>query len=112
MLGLSTTRRSLNLLALRYNDQTTECMVCFICGQIRTTCAGYPPVDLGSSSSSPAPANVEIRYWKEAAFQDVEKEFPGTLLNNCGFDLWQKRYVDRNLESSKAYPWRGQKVFG
>ena len=66
LLGLSTTRRSLNLLALRYNDSTTQCLACFICGQLRTTCAGYPPVDLGSGSASPAAGNVEIHYWKEA----------------------------------------------
>eukprot|EP00959_Pyramimonas_sp_CCMP1952_P039768 831858-Pyramimonas_sp.AAC.1 len=46
MLGLSTTRRSLNLLALRRNDETTRCLACLICGQLRTTCAGCPPVDL------------------------------------------------------------------
>ena len=50
MLGLSTNRRSLNLLALRYNDQTTQCLACLICGQIRTTCAGYPRVDLEEST--------------------------------------------------------------
>ena len=35
LLGLSTTRRSLNLLALRYNNKTTQCLACFICGQLR-----------------------------------------------------------------------------
>ena len=110
MLGLSTTRRSLNLLALRYNDETTKCLACFICGQLRTTCAGFPPVDLESSSNSLASGNVEVLYWKEVAFQDVEKKAPGTLLNNCGFHFWQKRYVDRDRETSKAYPWKGQKV--
>ena len=63
---------------------------------------GYPPVVLESSSSSPVPANVEIRYWKEAAFQAVETQLPGTLLNNCGFDLSQNRYGVRNLETRKA----------
>ena len=53
---------------------------------------------------------TRIRYWKEADFQEVEKQLPGTLVNNCGFDLWQKRYVDRDLETSKAYPWKGQKI--
>ena len=110
LLGLSTTRRSLNLLAQRYSDETTECLACFICGQLHTTCSGYPTVDLQSSSSVPAPANVEIRYWKESDFQEVERQFPGTLLNNCGFDLWQKRYVDRDEETSTAYPWKGQKI--
>ena len=54
--------------------------------------------------------NVEIRYWKEEDFQKVEKYCPGTLLNNCGFDLWQKRYVDRDLKSSNTYPWKGRKL--
>jgi hypothetical protein len=91
MLGLSTTSRCLNLLALRYNDQTTRCLVCFICGQLRTTCGGYPPVDLKSSGSCDVLSSQPIGYWKEAAFQKLEKQFPGTLLNNCGFDLWQKK---------------------
>ena len=41
-LGLSTTRRALNVLALRYNDDKIQCLACFICAQLRTTCAGYP----------------------------------------------------------------------
>ena len=40
----------------------------------------------------------------------MERQFPGTLLNNCGFDLWQKWYVDRDEETSTAYPWKGQKI--
>ena len=38
--GLSTTRRSLNLLAQRYNDETTQCLCCFICARLRATCKG------------------------------------------------------------------------
>ena len=110
MLGLSTTRRSLNLLALRYNDETIACLACFICGQLRTTCAGYPTENLQSSSIAPTPGHVEIEFQTEARFQEVERLFPGTLLNNCGFDLWSKRYVDRNLKSSTAFPWRGHNV--
>ena len=63
MLGLSTTRRYLNLLALRHNDGTKQCLACFIrCGQLRATCAGHPRVDLEVNTRSAAPANVEIRY--------------------------------------------------
>ena len=42
--GLSTTRRSLDLLAVRYNDKTIKCLCCFICAQLRTTCSGYAHV--------------------------------------------------------------------
>ena len=45
-LGLSTTRRSLSLLCSRYNDEKIQRLACFICGQLRTTCEGYPAVDL------------------------------------------------------------------
>ena len=37
--GLSTTRRALNFLALRYNDDAIQCSARFICPQLRTTCA-------------------------------------------------------------------------
>ena len=37
LVGLSTTRICLNLLALRYNDTTTKCLACFICRQLRTS---------------------------------------------------------------------------
>ena len=30
-LGLSTTRRALNQLALRYNDEKIQCLTCFVC---------------------------------------------------------------------------------
>ena len=94
LVGLSTTRRCLNLLALRYNDTTTKCLACFICGQLRTTCGGYPQVDLQSKERCDTPSNEPIGYWKEAALQDLEKQFPGTLLNNCGFDLWEKKICE------------------
>ena len=45
-LGLSVTRRSLNLLCKRFNDKTATWLCCFVCGQLRTTCESYPPVDL------------------------------------------------------------------
>ena len=110
LLGLSTTRRSLNLLALRYNDETIKCLACFVCGQLRTTCVGYPPVNLTSSSSTPAPVRPEIEDWSEAALQEVERKYPGTLLNNCGFDLWKARYVDRFPKGREGYPWNGNEI--
>ena len=89
--GLSTTRRSLNLLAQRYNDETTQCLCCFICAQLRTTCKGYPVVDLEKMDVH-SPAHEEIRYYSQSDFCSVEKKCHGTLLNNCGYVLWNKRY--------------------
>ena len=40
----------------------------------------------------------------------MEKEFPGTLLNNCGFDLWRQRYVDRNKKTDPTYPWTDKQL--
>ena len=33
LLGLSVTRRSLNLTATRYSDEKTQCLTCVICAQ-------------------------------------------------------------------------------
>ena len=49
-LGMNTTRRALNLLCQRFSDKRIKCVSCFICGQLRTTCEGYPCVDLTVSA--------------------------------------------------------------
>ena len=33
------------------------------------------------------------------------KKVPRTLLNDCGYELWRRRYVDRSIQSSSRYPW-------
>ena len=60
LLGLSTTRRALNLFCDRYNDDKIKCMPCFICGQLRTTCEGYTSVNLGvpAEESKEMPRNA------------------------------------------------------
>ena len=40
----------------------------------------------------------------------MEETFPGTLLNNCGFDLWQERYVKSSHKTSEGYPWNGREL--
>ena len=93
LLGLSVTRRSLNILAKRYNDEQIQCLTCFICAQQRTTCAGYPVVDLTNDQANQSlPCHAEIRYYTQADFSAVETDFPGTLLNNCSYELWKRRY--------------------
>ena len=62
-IGLSTTRRALNILCQRYNDENIQCLACFVCGQLRTTCAGYPSVDLNTSVESEKRYNSEVN-WK------------------------------------------------
>ena len=45
-IGLSTTRRALNVLCRRYNDDRIHCLACFVRDQLRTTCCGYVAIDL------------------------------------------------------------------
>ena len=40
-IGLSTTRRALNQLCVRYNDRKIKCLTCFICCQMRVTVEGH-----------------------------------------------------------------------
>ena len=67
-------------------------------------------MDLESDSQFRGDGNVEIADWSEAALQEIEMKSPGTLLNNCGFDLWHKRYVKRNDKKDKAFSWGGHEL--
>jgi hypothetical protein len=58
-LGLSTTRRALKSLCCRFNDEKVQCLACFICGNLRTTCEGFPQVDLDSPATGSS-ANVKL----------------------------------------------------
>ena len=111
--GLTTTRRALDLLAVRYNDQSIQCLCCFICGQLRTTCAGYDQVDLKAERPAAKHSNnTEIRYRTVDELVHVEKQCAGTLLNNCGEALWRQRYYAATAEekTSAKYPWRGKEL--
>ena len=113
LLGLSVTRRSLNLTAQRYNDEAIQCLTCFICAQQRTTCSGYPVVDLKNDQANQSPPfHTEIRYYTQADFCTVERDFPGTLLNNCSYALWKQRYYGLGRENAKSntYPWRNKEL--
>ena len=71
LIGLSTTRRALNVLCKRYNDIDIQCLACFVCGQLRTTCAGYSSIHLDNPVNSEQDCfNTEI-YWKSV--QDLQK---------------------------------------
>ncbi len=37
--------------------------------------------------------NTEVEWRGAGAFDKLEADRPGTLLNNCSYDLWQRRYV-------------------
>ena len=92
-LGLCTTRRSLNALCQRYNDDKVQCLACFICCQLRTTAEGFPAVDLETPATEAPVCQHEISMRSSSAFQQLERDRPGSLLNNCSYDLWRRRYV-------------------
>ena len=104
-LGLSTTRRALNQLGLRYNDSKMKCLSCFICCQLRTTCEGYASVNLDSQNLNESSSNAEIRYRSSVSFCKMEEKHPGTLLNNCSYDLWCRRYNSVRKKEQHTSPW-------
>ena len=107
-LGLSTTRRSLNLVARALTNEKVQCLACFVCGQLRNTIAGLTPFDERIPlEGARKPRHAEISYWDRRKFQQLESTSQGTLLNNCSYDLWRKRYVKRDDKKSSKYPWRG-----
>ena len=113
LVGMSTNRRVLNTLCKRYCDAEIKAGVCFVCSQIRTTMSGYPSVDLDQfltsnetcSHEGIPKSHCDIDWYDEAFLRSVEAQNPGTLHNNCGYDLWKKRYVD-NANLGEANPLR------
>ena len=59
-LGLSTTRRGLEALCRRYNDEQIQCKCCFICSQLRTSAESYCKIDLEQSLDQARQVNKEI----------------------------------------------------
>ena len=90
-LGLSVTRRTLRRVAARYTDANVKCLTCFCCAQKRTTLCGMAYVDFASNQET-VRVRREIEYWTLRDLAKVEYDCPGTLLNNCGYALWAKRY--------------------
>ena len=92
-LGLSTTRRALNGLCERYNDEKIQCLACFICCQLRTTMEGFPAVDLEKPATTEPKCTKEISMRSPDDLEELQRDRPGSLLNNCGYDLWRRIYV-------------------
>ena len=100
-LGLCTTRRSLNALCQRYNDDQIQCLACFICCQLRTTSEGFAAVNLDTPATDAPVCQHEISMRSCGAFQELERDRPGSLLNNCSYDLWRRRYVLRRRKRER-----------
>ena len=64
-----------------------------MCAQLRTTVSGYPHIDLSEAVQNVKRCNTEVEWRGAGAFDKLETDRPGTLLNNCSYDLWQRRYV-------------------
>ena len=71
-LGLSVTRRVLRTLAQTYSDKNIKCLVCFICGEQRTTGQGLPHPNFEDPSETPR-AQQEIKYVDQRYFDYIEK---------------------------------------
>ena len=105
-LGLSITRRSLHALCKRFNDAETKCLCCFVCAQLRTTCAGYEQIDLDEEADLPESILKEIYYMSVQDLTDLELENKGVLLNHCSYNLWRQRYALTKEQSLPGtHPW-------
>ena len=103
-LGLSTTRRVLTSLCLRYKDTEIKCMACFMCGQLRTTSKGFGAIDLEKPASAAPVCLHEISLRDAAAFSNLERNRRGTLANNCSYNLWRRRYVENVRKAGLRNP--------
>jgi hypothetical protein len=90
--GFAVARRSLRHVAARYNDQSIRCIACFVCGSQEITVDDFD----GNEDKKP------IQHVGKAFFEKAENSCPGTLLNNCSYDLWKARYVDEGLQEDDA----------
>ena len=96
-IGLSITRRVLGRLCQRYNDVNTKAVACFVCAQIRTSVQGLSGVNLNRPLSQAPRANSEISFYTVDELKNMEKRAPGTLWNNCGYELWKQRYASADV---------------
>ena len=90
--GRATTRRALQRQTQSFCDDFVQAVVCFCCGQIRTTLAGQPCIDYSTGAVS-SRGNTEIEYFGHAWLEQVNRARPGTLECNCGYDTWRNRYA-------------------
>jgi hypothetical protein len=96
-IGMATTRRALRTLTNRYNDSSVQSIICFVCGQIHSSATGPEPFSANTETSLRSVA--DIKYQDRKWWQRLEINQPGTLLNNCSYELWQKRYVGGHYDS-------------
>ena len=97
-LGLSITRRSLRNVAQAYNDETTQCLTCFVCCEQRTTLSGPVHPDFEEQGLAPKQRR-NIEYRGDSYFEELERVCPHTLLNNCSYLLWRERYVHKDTRN-------------
>ena len=84
-IGMATTRRALRHLTTVYNDEAIKALVCFVCGEIHCTMRGPEPFEEESTQC----AQSSIEYMGRDWFRAIEARHPGSLLNNCSYELWE-----------------------
>ena len=103
-IGVATDRRTFRHVQEHAGDDRIHSLVCFVCAQIRTTCSGYPRIDLSKPPDAEGAQNREIDAWGPGALRRLEENAPGTLLNNCSYDLWRARYVHQKNSNTRVNP--------
>ena len=105
-IGMATTRRALRTLTTVFNDKTIKSLSCFVCARIFTTLSG--PSGIVHDKDDIVRPRTDIEFVTKEWLQETERQNPGTLLNNCSFELWHKGYVHGEYDeaSEKAYKTR------
>ena len=108
-LGLSITRRTLRGVARALTDGSTQCLVCFVCGEQRTTLTGPEHPDFEEVNLVPKQRR-NIEYCSVAYFRSLERTHPHSLLNNCSYLLWRERYVAKDIREAEQAQRHGRQV--
>lgn len=84
------------------NDEETKAFLRFFCGQTHPTMSGPEHLQLDGKGGFLIRRERRIRYEDSEWISWVETKHPGTLLNNCGYEFWRKRYLSGRYDNNST----------
>ena len=84
-----------------FNDRSTKCLVCFVCGEQRATLSGFECPNFEMESAAPKVRRA-IEEVGPGYFKLLEQEKLGSLFNKCTYALWYERYVQKDILASEV----------
>ena len=101
-LGMAITRRALRTMTQAYNDECTKAIMCATCNAVKATINGewYETWD-AALQQYVAHRNESVQYVNRNWFRTLERQKPGSLLNNLSAELFEKRYSNGTFMFAK-----------